>query len=231
MAYRARDAITSELFGDYSDGFEKLPSLLCSFCAQNPTNHSSIDCDDTGRLRRAFLSHPFVIMHQDFGQAVMGLDGAFMKHKVYKETMLVLVGRDGANHNITLAVTLCDVKGKSNCSWFLDNCKIAGIKFDGVPLFSDRGKGIISAVSACATEAVVRFCTRRIIGNIKRSFKQVPEDLESVVYRAQDAVTNEVFGSVVNTLRLTHPLIAEYIEEIEQERWTIHPDSVHITKM
>jgi hypothetical protein len=231
MAYRARDAIASELLGDYDVDFKKLPSLLCAFCAQNPTSHSSIDCDETGRFRRAFLSHPFVTRHQEFGQAVMGLDGAFMKHQVYKETMLVLVGRDGANHNITLAVALCDVEDKRNCSWFLDNCKTAGIKFDGVPLFSDRGKGIISAVSARAPGAVVRFCTRHIIGNIKHTFKQAPDDLEPVMYRAQAAVTKEGFESVLNTLRLTHPLIAAYIEEIDQERWTMHPDSVHFTKM
>jgi hypothetical protein len=171
MAYRARDVITSELLGDYNDNFMKLPSLLEAFCSVNPSSHYSIDCDEAGRFNRAFLSHPFVKRHQEYGQAVMGFDGALLKHQVYKETMLVLVGRDGDNHKVTLAELICEVEDQRNCSWFLGNCKPVGIKFDGVPLFTDRGKGIISAVETCAAGEVIRFCTRHIIGYISSTRK------------------------------------------------------------
>ena len=74
----------------------------------NPLSLSKWEQDGDGKFTRAFRSHPFVARHQHHGQVVVGIDGAFMKHQVYKEQMVILVGRDGQNYNITLAVALCE---------------------------------------------------------------------------------------------------------------------------
>jgi hypothetical protein len=64
--------------------------------------------------RRAFDLHPFVVRHEQYGQNILGIDVTFMKHQVFTEVMLVLVGRDGDNHNIMLAVALCESEDKDN---------------------------------------------------------------------------------------------------------------------
>jgi hypothetical protein len=155
-----------------------------------------------------------------------------MKHQVYTEVMLALVGRDANNHNIILAIALCDSEDKVNCSWFLRMCQFAGVVFDGTPVLSDRGRGLFSALSDASLGAIDRFCTRHIVGNIRATFPgAIPIDLESVVYRAQAADTSEEFKSTLGTLALTHAKIAAYIEGISADRWTMHPEDIRRVKM
>jgi hypothetical protein len=120
MAHRARDALVDESDGAYADGFSKLESLLALFCSKNDGSTSDVQFTGTGDFVRAFLSHPFVAQHAKYGQQVLGADGTFMKHGFYKRTMLVLVGRDGDNKNITLAVGLCASEDGENCGWFME---------------------------------------------------------------------------------------------------------------
>ncbi|KAH9113147.1 hypothetical protein AeMF1_012606, partial [Aphanomyces euteiches] len=145
MMYRAQAAIREENLGEYEENFKKLPSLLETFCQQNPGSHQVFECDHEGRYKRAFLSNPMVSRHIQHGQSVLGIDGSFMKHGNYREIMLILVGHTGNTTNIVLAVALCRSEDEENCRWFLENAKKAGIKFDGVPVFSDRGRGLLSA--------------------------------------------------------------------------------------
>lgn len=82
----------------------------------NPTSRFSFECDESGRFSRAFLPYPFATKHQAHVQGVLDIDGSFMKHQVYQETMPVSVDRDGNNSNIILGVALCEVEDKRNCS-------------------------------------------------------------------------------------------------------------------
>ncbi|OWZ05273.1 hypothetical protein PHMEG_00022665 [Phytophthora megakarya] len=54
--------------------------------------------------------------------------------------MLILVGRDGNNENILLAVSVVPSEDTANCQWFMLNCMKAGIQMSGTPVFMDRGK-------------------------------------------------------------------------------------------
>lgn len=124
-----------------------------------------------------------------------------MCHQVYREVTLVLGGRDAANYNFTLAVALCAEEDGRNCSWFLDTCKRAGVHFDGIPIFTDRGKGLCLALKTSISGAIVCFCTRHILRNIKATFRaNVPTDIESVLYRVQAAEILDEYKSVLATL-------------------------------
>ncbi|KAF0725276.1 hypothetical protein Ae201684P_013466 [Aphanomyces euteiches] len=232
MMYRAQAAIREENLGEYEENFKKLPSLLETFCQQNPGSHQAFECDHEGRYKRAFLSNPMVSRHIQHGQSVLGIDGSFMKHGNYRKIMLILVGRTGNNTNIVLAVALCRSEDEENCRWFLENAKKAGIKFDGVPVFSDRGRGLLSAFERSELGCIVRYCTRHIVGNILTTFSGcVPPDLKTMVYRIQAADTREQFASHLANLALTHANIAKYIEDIPADRWLMHVAIVKSTKM
>lgn len=92
-------------------------------------------------LDRVFLSHPFTARHQVAGQRVHGIDGMFMKHGKLDSIILVLVGRDGNNENITLATALCGSDSADNCAWFVDQCLASGINLSCSPMLCDRGNG------------------------------------------------------------------------------------------
>ncbi|RLN20588.1 hypothetical protein BBJ28_00026487 [Nothophytophthora sp. Chile5] len=71
-----------------------------------------------------------------------------------------------------------------------------------------------------------------IISNIRGAFKKnIPGDMELVMYRLQAAETEEAFIGILATLASTHPKIAEYIQTIRPEYWTMHPAAVHHVKM
>ncbi|RLN84990.1 hypothetical protein BBJ28_00003092 [Nothophytophthora sp. Chile5] len=97
------------------------------------------------RFQRAFLSNPMAIDMQSMLQRVLGMDGAFMKTPKNGNTMVILMGRNGNNENVVLAVALCPSEDENNFLWFLRNCERAGIVLVDIPLFMDRGKGGIAA--------------------------------------------------------------------------------------
>ncbi|KAH9142518.1 hypothetical protein AeRB84_013416 [Aphanomyces euteiches] len=146
--------------------------------------------------------------------------------------MLILVGRTGNNTNVVLAVALCASEDEENCRWFIANAKAAGLVVNDVPIFSDRGSGLLAAIDNCEFGCFGRYCTRHIVGNFLKKFNGcVPVDLKTMVYRIQGADTEEEFKSHVASLRLTHPLIADYIQEIPKEKWLMYPSSVRNIKM
>ncbi|KAH9121359.1 hypothetical protein LEN26_010710 [Aphanomyces euteiches] len=146
--------------------------------------------------------------------------------------MLILVGRTGNNTNIVLAVALCRSEDEDNCRWFLHQAKIAGVQFDGVPIFTDRGVGLLAAFERSRLGCIVRYCTRHIVGNIMKAFNGcVPIDLKGMVYRIQGADTDDEYKSHLAALSLTHASIANYLDVIPHEKWLMYPSSVSDIKM
>ncbi|KAH9112724.1 hypothetical protein LEN26_013233 [Aphanomyces euteiches] len=218
MMYRAQANIVEENLGDYKENFKKIASLLEEFCMVNPSCHQACDMDHDGCYKRAFISNPYISRHVQHGQRVLGIDGAFMKHGVYSEVMLILVGRTGNNTNIILAVALCPTEDEENWRWFLEHARVAGVKFDGIPGFSDRGHGLLAALESSRLGC--------------HSFNIcVPMDLKTMVYRIQASDTEDECKSHLGSLSLTHPQIARYLVRIQPERWLMHPPVAQATKM
>ncbi|RLN76194.1 hypothetical protein BBJ28_00018507 [Nothophytophthora sp. Chile5] len=154
-------------------------------------------------------------------QRVLGMDGAFMKTPKHGNTMVILVGRNGNNENVVLAVALCPSEDENNCLWFLRNCERAGILLVGIPLFMDRGKGGIAAGTTMGLQ--LRFCTRHIIGNMKSKFKsQFGMELESCVWAIQAAESEDEFTSRLDALAVANTDIAQYVRDIPAGQWALH---------
>ncbi|GLE07228.1 hypothetical protein PINS_up017251 [Pythium insidiosum] len=148
-----------------------------------------------------------------------------MKHRLYRETMLVLV--DGNNRNIILAIGLCVGEDENNCGWFIDQSKRSRVNFQGIPVFPDRGRALLPAIERRAPEAISRFCTTHIVSDIKHNFaEKYPPDIEAFVYKLQAATTKAKFKSDVFTLSMPHPDIADYVSSIPAERWAMYPGSI-----
>ncbi|OWY90582.1 hypothetical protein PHMEG_00041226, partial [Phytophthora megakarya] len=75
-----------------------------------------------------------------------------------------VVGRDGDNKNIVLAVGLVPSEDAVYCHWFMLNCKQAGIVLSGTPVFIDSGKAGISAGATLGFQ--LHFCAHHIHVNV-----------------------------------------------------------------
>jgi len=124
---------------------------------------------------------PIAASAQSFLPRILGTDGAHMKHREYNGIMLILVGRDGNNSNVIMAVALCPTENAENYTWFLQQCVNGGISFENLPLFCDRGGGIFGAAGQLGIRSLVH-CTRHLIGNMKNRFKATFSiDLQNLV--------------------------------------------------
>ena len=136
--------------------------------------------------------------------------------------MLILVGRDGNNSNVIMAVALCPTENAENYAWFLQQCVNGGISFENLLLFCDRGGGILSAAGQLGIRSLVH-CTRHLIGNMKDRFKATFSiDLQNLVWRAQGVDTAQEFNSVLETLQLSHSGAYGYLSAIDPSLWTVH---------
>lgn len=121
---------------------------------------------------------------------------------------------------------------KDNCASFLEKARQSGVKFMDVPTFSDRRRGICTAMKNSNNGANIRFCTCHIVGNILKRFTgRVPVDLKPVVYGIQAAETEEECKGLLLTLKLTHPIIVKYIEEIPVDQWAVFLETVQDVKL
>ncbi|OQR97380.1 hypothetical protein ACHHYP_20579 [Achlya hypogyna] len=79
---------------------------------------------------------------------VVGIDGARMKSRDFPGTMLVLVGRNGDNRNVVLAVALVPSETAEAYDWFLSSCQKNDVQLDGTPILCDRGTAILASRTA-----------------------------------------------------------------------------------
>jgi hypothetical protein len=221
-AYRGKNLILDDLFGSVEDGFRRLRSLLEIWSVNNPTSVTCSDWNENGEFVRAFVSHPFAYHYAEHGQKVVGIDGAFIKHGKFKSTQLILVGRDGNSMNIVLAVAVCASESEENLLWFFHCCTRAGIRLSEMPIFSDRGSGILAALHTLDWQNV-RFCTRHIMQNINKNFKgNCPREMTKILYEIQSSECEALYQMRITCLRMTHPAIADYIEDILPQNWVLY---------
>ncbi|KAE8962058.1 hypothetical protein PR001_g29834 [Phytophthora rubi] len=221
-AHRAKKKILDDLYGSIEDSFSKLHSLVEVWRAKNPTSIAECEFNAEGGFVRVFISHPYAARYSTDGQRVGGVDGAFLRHGKYKNIHMILVGRDGNSKNMILAIALCAKEDGDNCEWFFRSCLRAGVKINAMPLFSDRGSGIMSALETLSI-TTLRYCTRHILNNIRDNFKgRIPPDLTAVVYRIQGAQSFEEYDGILKTIELTHADIGAYIRNIKPDNWVLY---------
>ncbi|KAE9039193.1 hypothetical protein PR001_g7613, partial [Phytophthora rubi] len=231
MSYRVRDSIKSSKMGTYEESCQRLPSLLRLFEEVNPGTHTAVELDGDCRFRRAFLSNPDAARHQNKAQRILGFDGSFMKTLNQKNTMLILVGRDGNNKNIVMAVALVPSEDTANCQWFVLNCLMAGIETIGIPFFMDRGKAGIAAATTFGLQ--LHFCTRHIAGNMTKKFKALfTPDLQKRLYKIQQSKSAEEFESRLLAFGINNSEMEAYVRNIVPANWALYPyvDTIKLYK-
>ncbi|XP_073133318.1 uncharacterized protein [Henckelia pumila] len=78
---------------------------------------------------------------------IIGLDGCFLK-TVHGGQLLVVVGRDGNDNMVSIALAVLQVENRENWTWFIRKLleDIGGLGEDRWTFISDRQKGLIEAL-------------------------------------------------------------------------------------
>ncbi|OQR84116.1 hypothetical protein ACHHYP_13875 [Achlya hypogyna] len=226
MMYRAKDLCIDATSGSYSEGYNLLSSLLQRFDVLNGCT-SLLKWED-GVFWGAMICNPLARTFRSCVQHVTGIDGAHMKHRQYNGVMLVLIGRDGNNHNIVLAVGLVPSETAEAYDWFLQGCHINGINLHGIPVFCDRGSAILASRFS---ELKLIHCTRHIVQNVKTVCSSAFNvDLQRLLWDAQRSPTCDSYLSALRILSLKLPRAADYVEAIDPGTWALYPH-LHTTPL
>jgi hypothetical protein len=86
MMYRVRETLLEDTALNNAERCKHVHSLLTLFQQENLNVHTYTEYSADNEFRRAFLSHPDVHILGETSQAILGLDGAFLKHKSARTT-------------------------------------------------------------------------------------------------------------------------------------------------
>ena len=160
------------IYGDWEEGFEKLPALLNAMKAANPGMHyeyipkpNAWSQDGRQFFWRAFWCFPQSVEAFRHCRPVLSIDGTFLLGK-YMGTLLVAIACDADNALVPLAFALVERESKDSWGWFLRLVRIHVIgPGREVGVISDRHQGILSAVQEQIPGYAPlhhRYCTRHL---------------------------------------------------------------------
>ena len=176
-AWRAKQRAWKMIYGDWEEGYEKLPALFNAMKAKNPGMHYEyIPKPNEWRngkeiFYRAFWCFSQCVEAFRHCRPVLSIDGTFLLGK-YKGTLLVAISCDADNTLVPLAFALVERENRDSWSWFL---RLVRIHVVGpgreVGVISDRHQGILNAVQEQIPGYAPmhhRWCTRHLAENLLR---------------------------------------------------------------
>ncbi|OWZ11826.1 hypothetical protein PHMEG_00015099 [Phytophthora megakarya] len=223
MLYRAKDNVLDTLDIEWSKSFTLIPSLLTLFQNKNPGTFVALDLDQDDQFFRAFVSLGVAIKTTRFCLPLFGFDGTNSMNNKYHGVILTLIGRETETIK-RLDLQLLTLKYEDNIEWFFRNCVAAGLVFDSIPIFSDRGH-IVGASEKLALEGIrlnLKFCTIHIIRNVRKKFKLRGKDIENAIFDVQGAPTEVKYNFALGKLELNFGKATwDYVANILPVNWCV----------
>jgi hypothetical protein len=140
------------IYGDWEEGYEKLPALVNAMKVANSSMHYEYipkpnEWKDGGQIFfRAFRCFPQCVEAVRHYRSVLSIDDTFLIGK-YEGMLLTASAVDADNALVSLAFALVERENKASWGWFLRLVRIhvvgAGRE---VGVICDRHQGILSAV-------------------------------------------------------------------------------------
>ncbi|CAI5960698.1 unnamed protein product [Closterium sp. NIES-65] len=146
QAWRLREAIQKEMYGDWQESFRLLPELARRFEQNDPGGMFKIQTVD-GCFHRMYIQPSASRGALGFCRPVVALDGTFLISAQHA-TLLIAVALDGNQKILMLAWALVEGENKDSWSWFLQHFMVSFPEWphrDDASIISDRDKGLIPA--------------------------------------------------------------------------------------
>ncbi|GKE07707.1 transposase, MuDR, MULE transposase domain protein [Tanacetum coccineum] len=142
-------------------------------------------------------------------------DGAHLKG-TYKGTNLVLVGMDGNNQIVPIAIGVSQGETGESWTWFLLKFKECIGEVPNLAIIMDRHPTIILAYNTISPNAFHGYCCRHLMMNCKMK----SDKLQAIYWKTCKAYTPEEFQRRVSDLRGFRPEAYKKLEEAGFKTWS-----------
>ncbi|CAI6011212.1 unnamed protein product [Closterium sp. NIES-65] len=170
QAWRLREYILKERYGDWKESFRQVPWLLTRFTVIDPEVQVRLDTLD--RCFHRFYVRPSAARHAlNYCRPVVALDGTHLI-SAQKAVLLIAVTIDGNQEILLLAWALVESENKDAWTWFL-KLFLEGFpewaRRDDASIISDRDKGLVPAAREVMPSHIPHyFCAWHLEQNLKR---------------------------------------------------------------
>lgn len=218
QAYRVKQAILAEMWGDESENFAKFPDYIKRFEEADPLNFAALDTTTDGQFQAAFFSPGGLRAAGPHIRPFTAVDGTHTKSR-YRMMLLIACGIDANDQVIPLAWALVPIEDSSWWNWFLRYLKACYplMDLENHTFISDREKGIAQAISEQFEHSIHLHCCQHIADNIQQRFGN---KVRPLFWQAARAKTRDLFESKMEAIRAQSKAAFTYLKAINKTLWT-----------
>ncbi|CAI5993353.1 unnamed protein product [Closterium sp. NIES-65] len=199
QAWRLREYILKERYGDWKESFRQVPWLLTRFTVIDPEVQVRLDTLD--RCFHRFYVRPSAARHAlNYCRPDVALDGTHLI-SAQKSVLLIAVTIDGNQEILLLAWALVESENKDAWTWFL-KLFLEGFPEwahrDDASIISDRDKGLVPAAREVMPIHIPHyFCAWHLEQNLKRFGKAATAFFWRLGYQTKGMAERLLLASAV----------------------------------
>ncbi|GJW16961.1 transposase, MuDR, MULE transposase domain protein [Tanacetum coccineum] len=198
------------------ESFSELPLYFHNLKMANEGTVTHIETDDEGRFKMCFVAFGFAIRSfLTHMRPLLITDGAHLKG-IYKGTNLVLVGMDGNNQIIPIAIGVTQGETGESWTWFFSKLRECIGEVPNLAIITDRHPTIIQSCNTVFPNAFHGYCCRHLMMNCKMK----SEKLQAIYWKTCKAYTPEEFQRRITYLRSFRPEAYKKLEDAGFETWS-----------
>jgi MULE transposase domain len=185
---RARDVVRNTSDHEHLSSYAQIPGLCSEITKDNPGSRICFQLDQDKRFYRLFILLHSSLIALDGCLPVLEIDGTFMKHPSYNGVCVVIISKTGDKKNVPIALSFVPCESTDHFIWIFLNLKAAGIPFDNLAVFSDRGKQMNAhrrLVHFGCTWLHLKSCTYHIMKNVCAIFSPNDHFLSDYIFKLQ----------------------------------------------
>ncbi|XP_047310291.1 uncharacterized protein LOC124913899 [Impatiens glandulifera] len=218
-AWLAKQKTISEVYGDWTTSYSKLPKFLSALMHFNPGTSvlSEVVVDvtklHTSVFKRVWWVFKPIVNGWKHARPVINIDGTFLKGR-YNGKLLISMGSDYNNHQYPLAYAIVNEETTANWSWFL--CRLyrhAGI----IEAMKKEQNGFIKDIS------IHRFCLYHVRSNFSSAY--FGSHWKMLCWVARNNSQLRKFEDALRQIKESLiPMLKNWLRDIPLEMWTMSHD-------
>ncbi|KAM3221137.1 hypothetical protein P3L10_020405 [Capsicum annuum] len=206
---------TTCLYGDKRNRRRELQQVAIVFShdeRKQPSTYTNIKRDDENKLQYAFFFYGTSIIGWANCRPVIMVDATFLKAK-YRGVLMIAVSKKGNNNIFSLAFEIADSENNESYNWFFNKLRHAIRVREQLSILLDRHPAITNVYSECQHCICIYHIEKYLR---KRYFSDV---VLSLFYNAATSYKRTEFYTFMDEIEKVDKVAAEYLKEVEPERW------------
>lgn len=214
QAYRLRQKLQDDIFGNEVLSFSKIPALIKKM---QSSAYTDLEVDERSRFQRTWVLPKAFENAMVYLRKFVAIDGAHCTSR-HRLVLLAVTFLDEEREIFVLAWALVPVEDRANWLWFLQKIApyLTALQDSDFVIISDRLKGIASAVAECFPYSTHSYCSKHLCDNIRTSFGEI---VAQKFWGCAYAKTKSAFDKVLEEIKEMNKDAAEYISNLLRDRW------------